>query len=98
MIRINPDNLKFSNKASGKVTTLNSSDVGELYWLRMGNVNAIKAINKNGILFRFAGFPDSDFSKIQSFFKNHWKKDMETQEHSIKGWNYGEANVEGNKY
>jgi structure-specific recognition protein 1 len=61
----------------------------------MGNVNAIKVIAKNGILYRFAGFPDSDFNKIQTFFKNHWKKDIEKQDHSIKGWNYGEASVEG---
>lgn len=94
-IRINPDSLKFSNKATGKVFTLNAGDVDEVFWLRMGNVNAIKLISKNGMLHRFAGFPDSDFSKIQTFFKNNWKKDMEKQEHCIKGWNYGNASIEG---
>lgn len=95
LVRINPDSLKFSNKASGKVFTLNADDVDEINWLRMGNVSAIKLITKGGILHRFAGFPDSDFNKIQSFFKNHWKKDLEKQDHSIKGWNYGNASVEG---
>lgn len=95
MVRINGDSLKFSNKASGKVFTLNGEDVEQLCWLRMGNSNAIKLIAKDGILHRFAGFPDSDFSKIQSFFKNYWKKEMEKEDHSIKGWNYGSASLEG---
>lgn len=95
MVKISNDNLKFSNKASGKVFTLNASDVDQLNWLRMGNVNAIKLITKNGILHRFAGFPDSDFNKIQAFFKTHWQKDIEKEENSIKGWNYGNASIEG---
>jgi structure-specific recognition protein 1 len=94
-VRINTDSLKFSNKATGKVFTLNASDVDQIYWLRMGNANAVKLITKNGILHRFAGFPDSDFNKIQAFFNTHWHKEMEKEEHSIKGWNYGSADIEG---
>jgi structure-specific recognition protein 1 len=94
-VRINTDSLKFSNKASGKVFTLSAGDVDQLHWIRMGNVNAIKAITTGGILHRFAGFPDSDFNKISSFFKNHWQKELEKEDHSIKGWNYGAARVEG---
>lgn len=95
LVRINPDSLKFSNKTSGKVFTLSADDVEESYWIRMGNVNALKFITKNGSLHRFAGFPDSDYGKIQNFLKSNWNKDLEKQENSLKGWNYGAASVEG---
>jgi hypothetical protein len=63
----------------------------------MGNVNALKLITGDGTLHRFAGFPDSDFNKIQGYIKNNWKKELEKQEHSIRGWNYGAATVEGKR-
>jgi len=94
-LQINADDLKFSNKANGNVSALGVSDVDKLHWIRMGKTNAIKVITTTGILHRFAGFPDSEFDKLSSFFKDHWQKELEKEEHSIKGWNYGAASVEG---
>lgn len=95
MVRIDEGSLRFSNKSDGKVFTMNADEVEKLHWLRMGNLNAIKVVAKDGIHHRFIGFPDADFAKIQSHFSDHWKKNVEVEQHSIDGWNHGEASVEG---
>ncbi|KAI6198412.1 FACT complex subunit SSRP1 [Aphelenchoides fujianensis] len=93
-IRIAPEHVKYQSRVTGKVFTVNADDIEDVFWLRMGNMNGLKVVTKQGVLHRFAGMPDSD-PKIQSFVKQHWHKDLERQEQSIKGWNYGEAQVEG---
>ncbi|KAI6181659.1 FACT complex subunit SSRP1 [Aphelenchoides besseyi] len=94
-IRMVPENVKYQNRITGKVITVNADDIDEVFWLRMGNVNGLKIVTKDGLLHRFAGMPESDFTKIQSFVREHWRKNLVRQEQSIKGWNYGEAKVEG---
>ncbi|CAD5234722.1 unnamed protein product [Bursaphelenchus xylophilus] len=94
-IQLNQANAKFHNSHTGKVYTVQADNVDKVYWIRMGNKYALKVIDKKGMLHRFAGLKDEDFGRVQSFIKNNWKKDVEKQETSIKGWNYGSANVEG---
>lgn len=88
-------NAKFHNSHSGKVSTIQAEQVDKVFWIRMGNRNGLKIVDKNGALHRFAGIRDEEFGRVQSFIKNNWKKDVEKQDTCLKGWNYGAASVEG---
>ncbi|KAI6232604.1 FACT complex subunit SSRP1 [Aphelenchoides fujianensis] len=94
-MRIAREHLKYQNRATGKVSTVNANDIAEVRWLRVGNANGLKVVTKAGVLHRFVGLPDSDFAKLQAFAREHWRKDVERQEQSVTGWNFGEAAVEG---
>ncbi|KAI6232596.1 FACT complex subunit SSRP1 [Aphelenchoides fujianensis] len=96
-MRITPEHFKYQNRATGKVSTVNTDEIAEVFWLRVGNANGLKVVTKAGVLHRFVGLPDSDFAKLQVFAREHWRKDVERQEQSVTGWNFGEAAVEGSR-
>lgn len=61
----------------------------------MADEGCIRIIMKNGHLYRYGGFKDSEKSNLENFFSKNYSIDMQTQDFSIKGWNWGTANFEG---
>uniref|UniRef100_A0A0N5AUN1 FACT complex subunit SSRP1 n=1 Tax=Syphacia muris TaxID=451379 RepID=A0A0N5AUN1_9BILA len=94
-IRFGDEQISFKNTKTGKVQTINASDIKCISWLRLANRPGIKIALKNGTGCRFAGFSEKEFEKIKVFASRNWDQDLSIVEQSIKGWNYGKAEFEG---
>ncbi|VDM63486.1 unnamed protein product [Angiostrongylus costaricensis] len=87
--------IQFKNEKTGKLNSVNASDLVGLNWQRLGNRPGIKLRFKDGKKIRFGGFKDSDFEKIKQFAQKNWHKEVEENDLVLKGWNYGNCQVEG---
>ncbi|CAJ0598439.1 unnamed protein product [Cylicocyclus nassatus] len=87
--------IQFKNEKTGKLNTANASDLDILNWQRLGNRPGIKLRFSDGRKMRFGGFKDSDLDKIKQFAQKNWNKDVEQNELVLKGWNYGNCQVDG---
>ncbi|XP_050293828.1 FACT complex subunit Ssrp1 [Anthonomus grandis grandis] len=94
-LKMTDQNIVFKNSKTGKVDQIPSSDFSAVNFQNFAGTWGIRLFLKNGTLYRYVGFRESDKEKIAKFFKNSYKIDMLEKELSYKGWNWGTAKFEG---
>uniref|UniRef100_A0A7E4ZSP2 FACT complex subunit SSRP1 n=1 Tax=Panagrellus redivivus TaxID=6233 RepID=A0A7E4ZSP2_PANRE len=94
-VKLGSSSLTFKNRTSNKHLTINNDDVEAVDITYLANQPGLRLLTKNGDLYRFGGFSDSMANKAKAFIATKWRRDVGTQEISIKGWNFGEANIVG---
>ncbi|XP_078480774.1 FACT complex subunit SSRP1 [Lampetra planeri] len=48
-----------------------------------------------GLVHKFHGFRDNEFEKLATFFKTHYKLELQQKELCVKGWNWGTVKFAG---
>lgn len=66
-----------------------------MYWAKRAKGYCLKLILKNGNTYRFDGFNENDYQKLEDFSMKHMKKSIEKTDLCIKGWNWGKPNFAG---
>lgn len=66
-----------------------------MYWLRRAKGHCFKLVLKNGATYRFDGFGENDYQKLDDFTSKNLKKSIEKNDLCVKGWNWGKANFVG---
>lgn len=66
-----------------------------MYWLKRAKGHCLKLLLKNGNTYKFDGFQENDYQKLDDFASKHMKKSVEKNELSVKGWNWGKTNFVG---
>lgn len=94
-MKINDQGIVFKSHKTGKVEQISKSDFKEINWQRLPTNYSIRAMLNNGGIFRFMGFAESDFNKLELFIKKNFELDLIPKEMSLKGWNWGTANFIG---
>lgn len=74
---------------------VNPADLNEIFSQKLGNRPGIKLFTKNGLFHRFCGFNESDLKKLASFCQSNFNMEIQKQELSVKGWNFGETIIKG---
>lgn len=74
---------------------MQSNDIENMYWLKRAKGHCFKLLLKNGNTYRFDGFQENDYQKLEEFSSKHFKKQVEKSELSVKGWNWGKTNFVG---
>ncbi|TKR81579.1 hypothetical protein L596_015428 [Steinernema carpocapsae] len=87
--------IHVKNLSTGKLVTLNASDVEEICWTRLGNKPGLRVMMKNGVANRFGGFKETEFTSIKDHAKKHWEIDCGALDLCLKGWNYGRCDMKG---
>ncbi|KJH49060.1 structure-specific recognition protein [Dictyocaulus viviparus] len=87
--------IQFKNEKTGKLNSVNTSELSGLNWQRLGNRPGIKLRFTDGKKIRFGGFKDSDLERIKQFAQKYWNKEVEHNDLVLKGWNYGNCQVDG---
>ena len=95
-LRVTDSDVIFKYRKSGKTEQFPGDNIDLLNWQRMSGDWALRVFLKNGDLYRFGGFKDSDQEKIAKFFKQNFGKELATKQLSLKGWNWGSAVFKGN--
>lgn len=94
-LKLSDSGISFRNVKTGKVESLNASDIEVVNWQRLAGGYGLRIFTENGNLYRFGGFKESEQSKLEKFVKNTYNKVMSEREYSVKGWNFGAAKFDG---
>ncbi|CAL1528533.1 unnamed protein product [Lymnaea stagnalis] len=100
---LNPGRLKlqrnsviFKNVKTGKVDQFQSSDIEKCLWLKRARGHCLKFVLSSGGIHRYDGFKDAEFEKLAKFISSYYSVGLEKVDMSLKGWNWGTADFEGN--
>ncbi|KAL7073093.1 hypothetical protein ACQ4LE_008105 [Meloidogyne hapla] len=94
-LKFSKQGVQFKSKATGKVMTINPVEIDQFAWQKLGNKPGIKVITNQGVHHRFGGLKESDFEKISTFVSSKLDSSLKKNDLSLKGWNYGETEFEG---
>ncbi|RNA13326.1 FACT complex subunit SSRP1, partial [Brachionus plicatilis] len=94
-LKIQPSAITFKNRKTSKAEHIQNEDIENTYWMKRAKGNCFKLVLKNGNTYRFDGFSENDFSKLEEFSRKVLKKPIEKKELCVKGWNWGKPNFTG---
>ncbi|XP_033747604.1 FACT complex subunit SSRP1-like [Pecten maximus] len=95
-LKLQSTSVSFKNIKTGKVDQYQSTDVDKVYWLKRARGYCLKFMLDTGIIHRYDGFKEADFDKLSNFVSKYYQTNLEKQDMSVKGWNWGLANFTGN--
>ncbi|XP_037092415.1 LOW QUALITY PROTEIN: FACT complex subunit Ssrp1-like [Pollicipes pollicipes] len=95
-LRVTDRDVIFKYRKTGKTEQFPGADIELLNWQRLSGDWGLRVFLKNGDLYRFGGFKDSDQDKVAKFFQQTFGKELAAKQMSLKGWNWGSAVFKGN--
>ncbi|CAH1802193.1 unnamed protein product [Owenia fusiformis] len=90
-LKLQSHDVIFKNMKTGKVDHFNADDIETTQWLMRAKGHCLKIKLNNNTIHRYDGFKEGEFDKLSSFVKNFYKTDLEKQDLSLRGWNWGKS-------
>ncbi|XP_062377395.1 FACT complex subunit SSRP1 [Sardina pilchardus] len=94
-LRFSKQTVVYKNNKTGKVDSIAVPELTQAQWRRVCLGNGIKLVTSTGHVYQYDGFRDSDFEKIQEYFKANYKIELTDKDMCVKGWNWGTAKFGG---
>jgi structure-specific recognition protein 1 len=91
-LKLQPSQLTFKNRKTSKSEQIASKDIENMYWLKRSRGNCFKVVLKTGQIYRFDGFQEGDFTRLDDYMSRNVSKHVEKSDLSVKGCNWGKAN------
>ncbi|XP_054717717.1 FACT complex subunit Ssrp1-like [Uloborus diversus] len=85
----------FKNNKTGKLDQIQASEIESIKWMRLANNHGLRIMLKNGTMYRFGGFVETDHDKLGKFFTTNFEQELKSKELCLKGWNWGTAKFQG---
>ncbi|GMR42817.1 hypothetical protein PMAYCL1PPCAC_13012, partial [Pristionchus mayeri] len=103
-VKLSDTSVAFRNENTGKVLTAPAGELHSVEWARLATTPGLRLIfeapdddhrNMQRTNLRIGGFKEKDQERISKFIESNWNKKVKDREHSVKGWNYGDARIKG---
>ncbi|NXL52783.1 SSRP1 protein, partial [Podilymbus podiceps] len=94
-LRLSRQGVIFKNSKTGKVDNIQASELAEGVWRRVALGHGLKLLTKNGHVYKYDGFRESEFDKLSDFFKAHYRLELAEKDLCVKGWNWGTVRFGG---
>ncbi|GFY24494.1 FACT complex subunit SSRP1 [Trichonephila clavipes] len=94
-LKLTNQTIIFKNNKTGKVDQIQASEIESIKWQRLAAAQGLRIMLQGGIMYRFAGFADTDHDKLGKFFQANYEKELKNKEMCLKGWNWGTAKFQG---
>ncbi|EMP27907.1 FACT complex subunit SSRP1 [Chelonia mydas] len=94
-LRLSRQGVIFKNSKTGKVDNIQASELAEGIWRRVALGHGLKLLTKNGHVYKYDGFRESEFDKLSEFFKSHYHLELVEKDLCVKGWNWGTVKFGG---
>ncbi|KAK4138247.1 FACT complex subunit POB-3-like protein [Trichocladium antarcticum] len=83
--------LGWKPAGGGETFTLDQSNIGGAQWSRAARGYEVKVLQRNSGVIQLDGFQQEDYERLSKIFKNWYSANLESKEHSLRGWNWGKA-------
>ena len=94
-LRLSRQGIIFKNSKTGKVANIQAGELTEGMWRRLALGHGLKLLTKNGHVYKYDGFRESEFEKLSDFFKTHCRLELLDKDLCVKGWNWGTVKFGG---
>ncbi|KAF4008691.1 hypothetical protein G4228_020478, partial [Cervus hanglu yarkandensis] len=94
-LRLSRQGIIFKNSKMGKVDNIQAGELTEGIWRRVALGHGLKLLTKNGHVYKYHGFQESEFEKLSDFFKTHYRLELMEKDLCVKGWNWGTVKFGG---
>ncbi|KAL3288710.1 hypothetical protein HHI36_003145 [Cryptolaemus montrouzieri] len=94
-LKMTDQNIVFKNSKTGKVEQIQANELEDVFFQNFAGSLGLRVFLKNGTLYRFAGFKESEKEKLAKYFSSTYKITALEKELSLKGWNWGTAKFNG---
>ncbi|KFV65028.1 FACT complex subunit SSRP1 [Dryobates pubescens] len=94
-LRLSRQGVIFKNSKTGKVDNIQASELAEGVWRRVALGHGLKLLTKNGHVYKYDGFRESEFEKLSEFFRAHYRLELAEKDLCVKGWNWGTVRFGG---
>lgn len=91
---MNKNGVGWRSKAGQNVTIV-GGDILKSTWIRLARIFQLRLDVKGGSMFKFDGFNEADFTRLKDFLKDNYSIELKTETLSLKGWNWGDCDVQG---
>ncbi|KND01708.1 FACT complex subunit POB3 [Spizellomyces punctatus DAOM BR117] len=95
-LKIAEAGIGWKNAANGKVTAVPAAEIQKLSWQRCAREFQLRVQQKDGTIVKFDGFPRDTYDTLAHLIKNLYHKTLERKELSVRGWNWGSIEFQGN--
>lgn len=106
-IRLAEKGLGWKSNSDGKMVSISGNDISNVSWKRMCRGYEIAFLLKDGTAFRFNNFKKEvysynfliwlqDFDELKKAIKDFYRLNVDVKELSLKGWNFGKVELDGN--
>ncbi|KAF4677063.1 FACT complex subunit [Perkinsus chesapeaki] len=95
LFKANHEMLGWRNRQTGQTTQLNKEDIASVSWYKVSKECMLKILMKNGDIYKYDGFQDSNYETVKAFFKKHYGLELAKEKMSTKGWCWGETSWSG---
>lgn len=90
-----PQQIIFKNIKTGKPMSVPVDQIKSISWQRFASKHGIRLLMRNGNLHRFDGLVPNDQDKIREYIERNYKIELETKDLSLKGFNWGSTQFDG---
>ena len=94
-LKLHADGLGFKSRKTGNIISVQKADLRSAEWIKIPHAYQLKVKARGGFAYRFNGFRGQDKETVKGFVSETFGLELETRELSYKGWNWGQAIIEG---
>ncbi|KAI8915430.1 hypothetical protein DFJ77DRAFT_368693 [Powellomyces hirtus] len=88
--------IGWRNSLNGKIVAVPAGDIHKVTWQRCARDYQLRVQQKDGTVSKFDGLPKEMYDTLAPLLKNLYHKTLERKESSVKGWNWGAIEFQGN--
>lgn len=89
--RFAKDGFGWKPSHGGDTFTLDGGQIGHAQWSRAARGYELKILDRSSRVIHLHGFQQDDYERLTKLFKNWYSVNLESKEHSLRGWNWGKA-------
>lgn len=89
--RFAKDGFGWKPSHGGDTFTLDGAQIGHAQWSRAARGYELKILDRTSRVIQLHGFQQDDHERLAKLFKNWYSANLESKEHSLRGWNWGKA-------
>jgi len=94
-LRMHAQGFGWKSRKAGTVIAISKADLRGIDWIKIPHAYQLKLRAKGGFVYRFNGLKSQDKSLIKSYCSSNFTLEPTDAQLSWRGWNWGEAAVEG---
>lgn len=94
-MKLTGNQIIFKNSKTGKIDNISSGELKSIHWQRMAAQYALRILAKGGQIYRYGGLRETEKEKLERYVNKNYPIEMDVQEFSHRGWNWGTASFDG---
>ncbi|KAJ3161063.1 FACT complex subunit [Geranomyces michiganensis] len=97
LLKVAEAGLGWKNSLNGNIVKLAPVDIQKVSWQRCARDYQLRVQKKDGTVIKFDGLQKEAYDIMAPIMKIHWHKNLERRETSVRGWNWGAIEFQGNQ-